>query len=78
MSAPRGLLGDAIAGLLRDPDPLVRLGGVAMVRWFDPASVPLLRQLQTTETDLWVRFRLRECLDERSTAAAWDDAAEPA
>lgn len=78
VSASRGLLGGAIAGLLRDLDPLVRSGGVAMVRWFDPASVPLLRQLQTTETDPWVRFRIRECLDERSTAAAWDDAAEPA
>lgn len=69
---PQDLLDHAIGGLLSDPDALLRSCGVAMVDWFDLASLhPLLRELQETETDPWVQFRLRQCLAERPTST-WD------
>jgi hypothetical protein len=47
------------------------------VRWFGVASLhPLLRELQTTETDPWVQFYLRECLAEAELTPVSDDSAQ--
>jgi hypothetical protein len=54
-----GPLEDAVGRLLGDPDPLLRLHGVAAVRLFDLGRLyPRLRELQQTETSPWVRFDL--------------------
>jgi hypothetical protein len=65
-TAPQGLLDDVAGRLLSDTDPLLRLHGVAVVRWFRPARLyPLLRELQKTETDPWVQHHLGWCLSEQ-------------
>ena len=58
-TAPPGLLEDVAGRLLSDTDPLLRLHGVAAVRGVGLSRLfPRLRQLETTETDPWVRHHL--------------------
>jgi hypothetical protein len=57
---------DVVRGLLGDPDAFLRSYGVEAVGSYDLTHLhPLLRELQATETDPWVRYRLGECLAER-------------
>lgn len=60
---PQDVLDGVVGRLLRDPDPLLRSHGVAVVHWFNLVHLhPVLRKLQERETDPWVLDNLRWCL----------------
>lgn len=58
-AVPRDVLDNVVHRLLTDPDPLLRCHGIAAVRWCNLTHLhPALDELQTTETDPWVRENL--------------------